>query len=674
MTKQQAKIRLEKLRSEINRHRYLYHVLDRQEISDAAQDSLKHELVELETQFPDLITPDSPSQRVSGKPLPEFAKVNHRVPMLSLNDIFSSDECAAWVKRVQKLLGPSQAARLDFYAELKMDGLALSLLYRDGLFVQASTRGDGRVGEDVTENVKTIEAVPLRLGTEPTAAALQLKLKGEVEVRGEVFMTKAVFAALNKKQEQSGGPLFANPRNAAAGAIRQLDPKIAASRKLDFMAYDLVADLGQTTHEQVHEFLQQLGFRAGTKNRSCRTLAEIEAYHEAIGKQRPNLPYWTDGIVVNVNDLALFRKLGTVGKAPRGAVAYKYPAEQATTIVESIDIQVGRTGALTPVAHLKPVRVAGTTVSRATLHNEDEIRRLGVKIGDTVIVEKAGDIIPDVVQVLTKLRTGSERAFHMPKHCPICGSPVVRRKGEVAAYCTNRSCFAQTREALAHFVSKSAFDIDGLGPKIIDQLLAAKLIRDPSDFFTLTLADLNGLERFGDVSAKNLVAAIGKSKTVSLGRFIYALGIRHVGQETADALALHFGSLDQVRPATLDAFMAVPDIGEVVAKSLVDWFKNPRHQRLLDRLQKFGVRVREAEARSGALTGKTFVFTGTLERLTRDEAKDRVRALGGSVSESVSKTTDYVIVGAEPGSKADKAKKLGVDIVQEDGFETLIRS
>lgn len=672
MTKSQARVRADKLRREIDHHRYLYHVLDRQEISEAALDSLKHELTAIETKYPELITSDSPTQRVGGVPLPEFSKVTHRIPMLSLNDIFSTVECEEWYGRIVKLLGPVEAGRLDFFAELKMDGLAVSLIYRKGMLVRAATRGDGMVGEDVTQNIRTIESIPLRLASDRLPESLRPAVSSELEIRGEVYMRKNVFEDLNHDQEKRGQVKFANPRNAAAGAIRQLDPKITASRKLDFMAYDLLSDLGQTTHEQSHNLLHQLGFAAGLKNRLCATLNEVEKYHAEIGQQRAHLPFWTDGIVVTVNRIGLFQKLGFVGKAPRGAVAYKYPAEQATTIVEDIQVQVGRTGALTPVAHLRPTQVAGSMVARATLHNEDEIRRLDVRIGDTVILAKAGDVIPDIVQVITSLRTGREKVFKMPTRCPECGSPVERQTDAVAYYCTNSQCFAQRREMLVHFVSKSAFDIDGFGPKIVDQLMAAKLIRDPSDIFSLTVDDLLALERFGPTSADNLVASIERSKQVTLGRFIYALGIRHVGEETGQALARHFGSIDAVRQATDQELMNVPDIGVVVARSLIDFFHLPANQKIIDQLLERGVVIKSDPARSAKLSGRTFVFTGTLATLDRGEAKRLVRQFGGEVSESVSQKTDYIVVGTEPGSKATKAKKLGITILDEAGLRKLL--
>jgi DNA ligase (NAD+) len=671
MDRKQAKQRIEKLRKEINHHRYLYHVLDKQEISDAAQDSLKHELDVLEKQFPEFITPDSPTQRVAGRALDEFKKVRHETQMLSLTDAFSNQEFFDWVKRIQKLV-PHE--KMDFYAEIKMDGLAVALIYKNGLFVQGATRGDGIVGEDITQNLKTIEAIPLKLEIEKLPKAKQDLAKKEVEIRGEVYMRKDVFEKLNKEQKNKGSQIFANPRNAAAGSVRQLDSKITASRKLNFYAYDLVSDLGQETHEKSHELVKLLGVPANPHNRHCPNSQEVIEYHNQVAKIRSKLPYWSDGIVVNVNKIFTYKKLGVIGKAPRGALAFKYPAEQATTIVEDIQVQVGRTGALTPVAHLKPVLVAGSTISRATLHNMDEIKRLEVKIGDTVIIQKAGDVIPDVVKVLPRLRTGKEKEFRMPRNCPVCGSPAVRQPGEVAYYCSNKKCFAQSKEKLYHFVSKKAFEIDGLGPKIIDHLWQNDLVKNPADIFSLKKEDLESLERFAEKSASNIISAIEKSKHISLSRFIFGLGIRHVGEETAFALARRFGTLEKIKKASLEQINAVQDIGDVVAKSLYDFFQDEKNLKLVDNLEKAGVKIiPEHIKHKQTLSGKTFVLTGSLSVMTRDDAKAKIRDLGGDVSSSVSKETDFVVAGSEPGSKYDKAKKLGVKIIDEKEFLRMIK-
>ncbi len=687
MTREQAKQRIEKLKEEINYHRYLYHVLDRQEISDAALDSLKHELFRLEQQFPEFITPDSPTQRVGGEPLPEFKKWRHEVPMLSMEDVFSPEELLDWKNRIQKLL-PHEV--FDYYAEIKMDGLAVSLVYEDGLLKVGATRGDGKIGEDVTQNLKTIEAIPLKLRIpsqkevedfikkfskdgldEKKFRRAMQTLDGRIEARGEAFMMKKVFEELNKAQEKAGLAPFANPRNAAAGSIRQLDPKITASRKLDFYGYTLVTDLGQTTHEQAHEILKLIGIKVNPLNEYCATLDDIVRYHERVLKMRPHLPYWTDGIVVNINKIKTFEKLGVVGKAPRGMIAYKFPPEQATTVVREVVWQVGRTGALTPVAVMDPVFIAGTTVTHSTLHNFDEIERLGLKIGDTVIVEKAGDVIPKVVKVLPKLRTGREKKIILPERCPMCGTKLVRKPGEVVIFCPNPKCFARSLERLVHFVSKKAFDIEGLGYKILERFLNEGLIRDAADLYELKIGDILPLERFAEKSASNLIEAIEKSKKISLAKFLFALGIRHVGEETAVDLANYFGSLEKIRKATLEELQTVPNIGSVVAESIYEWFRDKNNLSFLDRLLKH-VSIIKPVIGKQPLRGLKFVLTGTLETMTRDKAKERIRSLGGDVSSSVSRETDYVVAGREPGSKYEKAKKIGVKILNEKEFLKLI--
>jgi len=667
MTKAEAKTRVAKLREQIDHYRYQYHVLDRSEISDAAQDSLKHELQELEAQFPEFVTPDSPSQRVGGQPLAKFQKAPHQAPMLSLNDVFAFEEVEDWQKRIAKLLPPGP--KPSYFAELKVDGLALSLTYRNGVLVRAATRGDGRVGEDVTMNARTIEAIPLRLRHVPQT------LPNEIEVRGEAYMPKREFDRLNAEAKRRGDEPFANPRNAAAGAIRQLNPKITASRKLSFLAYDLVTDVGVQTHEAVHTLLANLGFQSGKHNRLCRTLAEVETYHADIEKLRARLPFWIDGNVIGVNELVTFKQLGVIGKTPRGAIAYKFPAEQATTVVEDIQVQVGRTGALTPVAHLRPTLVAGSTVSRATLHNLDEIKRLDVRIGDTVILEKAGDVIPDVVQVLPKFRTGKERKFAMPKSCPACSSPVQHPVGEVAYYCSNKHCFAQRMEELQHFVSKNALNIDGLGPKILEQLWNADLLRSPADLFDLTEKDLAPLERFAEKSAANLVASIQAVRQgVDLWRFINALGIRHVGEQTSHDLAEHFGTFAKIRSATQEQLLAVSDVGVTVAQSLRAYFADREAQKHLDQLlNRITVRAEARQRSQGPLSGKSVVVTGSLTNFSREEAKEAIRKASGKWVSSVSKQTDLVVVGEDPGSKAVKAKQLGVRILDEAGFRKLLQ-
>ncbi|MBD3359793.1 MAG: NAD-dependent DNA ligase LigA [Candidatus Buchananbacteria bacterium] len=663
MTKEQAKKRIEKLKKEINHHRYLYHVLDTQEISDAALDSLKHELYELEQQYPEFITPDSPTQRVGGKPLPKFTKVKHEVPMLSIEDVFSFEELEDWQKRIQRLL---PKAEFDYFAEIKMDGLAITLIYQDGLLTTAATRGDGKTGEDVTQNIKTIEAIPLKL-----RAAKEIDLQGRIEIRGEVFMTKAVFDKLNKQQEKKGEKVFANPRNAAAGSVRQLDPKITASRQLSFYGYDLVTDLGQKTHQESHELIKLLGLPINEWNQYCLDLQSVQEFYEKIQAKRESLDYWIDGVVVNVNNIELMKKLGVVGKTKRGLVAYKFPAEQKTTIIKNVKFNVGRTGVLTPVAYLEPVSIGGTTVSHATLHNIEEIERLGVKIGDTVIIEKAGDVIPKVIEVLPNLRTGQEKEIKIPDKCPICGSNVKRQKDEVGVYCSNKNCFAQEKEKLIHFVSKKGLNIEGLGDKIVEQLINQGLIRDPADLFKLKPGDLQPLERFAEKSAQNIIDAIKQSQKVSLANFLFALGIRHVGEQTALDLAQYFGSIDKIKKASLADLQKVPDIGEVVAQSIYDFFHDKQNLQTNAELLKY-LEIEKVSKGKQILANKNFVLTGSLQSMTREQAKHIIRQLGGNVASSVSQKTDFVIAGAEPGSKYDKAKKLGVRIVDEKEFLQLI--
>ncbi|MBI3963483.1 MAG: NAD-dependent DNA ligase LigA [Candidatus Kerfeldbacteria bacterium] len=659
--------RVRKLRVEIEHHRYLYHVLDQQEISDAALDSLKHELKELEERFPDLVTPDSPTQRVAGVPLPQFRKVPHAVPMLSLEDVFSEDELTAWAERIRKF---APRADVEFFTEVKVDGVSLSLVYEDGRLATGATRGDGRIGEDVTHTVRTIEAVPLTLPLERLSSAARAQARKRFEVRGEVYMRKDVFDALNAQLAKAGAPLFANPRNAAAGAIRQLDPSVAAKRRLSFVAWDLVTDLGQRTHEESHRLAEQLGFPTNSRlTRCCRSLADVSAYVRDLGKQRDAMPYWFDGVVINVNAIDLFRRLGVVGKTPRGAIAFKYPAEQATTVVREIRLQVGRTGAITPVAVLDPVRVAGTTVTRATLHNADEIQRLDVRVGDTVIIQKAGDIIPDVVQVLPKLRPRGTRPFRMPRS--LHGSRVVRRG--VLHYVADTSLDIIQRERLRHFVSRSAFDIEGLGGKTIDAVCDAGLVREPADVFALTAGDLEPLPLFAERKAAKLVTEIARRRRVPLSGFLYALGIRHVGAETARDLASHFRTLNRFRHATTEELRAVPQIGDVVAGSIVAFLGDTRHQRQIDRLLAAGVHPLSAEDLRGPLTGKSFVLTGSLPSWSRDEARRRIESAGGRVTGDVSRMTNFVVAGTDPGSKLARAQKLGIDIIDEDGLRALLR-
>ena len=660
MNKKEAKLRIEKLKKLIHHHRYLYHVLDRQEISEAALDSLKKELFDLEQKYPEFVTPDSPTQRVGGKPLEKFEKVRHPQPMLSFNDAFSEKDMKDWEERIKKLLTKEEIEKLEYFCELKFDGLAIELIYEEGLLKTGSTRGDGVIGEDVTQNLKTIEAIPLRLrekqdvikdlereGLEDIAETVRKRGLRKVVARGEALISKKEFERINREQEKKGLPKYANPRNIAAGSIRQLDPKVTASRHLDAYLYDLISDFGQKTHEQEHKILKILGFKIHKDSRLCKNLKEVFEFHHFWQEKRDSLPFEIDGIVVQVNENKIFEKLGVVGKAPRGAIAYKFPLKQAETIIEDIKVQVGRTGAVTPVAYLKPVEVGGVKITRATLHNTDEIERLGVKIGDTVIVGRAGDVIPEVVRVLKELRTGKERKFKMPKNCPVCGTLLVKPEGEAIWRCPNPDCSARQRRYLYHFVSKGAFDIEGLGPKIINQLLEENLISDPADIFELKEGDLIPLERFAEKSAKNLIEAIQSKKEISLGRFIYALGIRGVGEETAQDLAEYFGSLEKIKAATLEELLQVKDIGPETATSIYSFFRAKRNLKLIERLLKAGVKIINPKKTKAPkkLENLTFVFTGSLKTMTREEAKEKVRELGGEVSESVSKKTDFVVIG-----------------------------
>jgi DNA ligase (NAD+) len=690
-SKTQAKERLVKLRAEIDRIRYHYHVLDESIVSDAVKDSLQHELFEVETQYPDLITPDSPSQRVAGQPASELKKVTHSEPMLSMNDVFSPEELADWEARLGKL-GVESGEAERYFAELKVDGLSVTINYdKQGQLVQAATRGDGSIGEDVTHTVRTIEAIPLRITVQKEAlkrakldlsrteiAALESALekiqKHGIEVRGEAYLPLKTFEKLNKVREKNGETLLANPRNAAAGSLRQLDPKMAKERGLSFMGFGVAGQEALLpSHKLVHRVLDALGFQTSPAL-ACNDLAAVERFQDKQLKHREKLPYWIDGIVVAMNRTDVFKRLGVVGKTPRGIVAYKFAAEEVTTKLLDIHVQVGRTGALTPVAILEPVQVAGTTVSRATLHNEDEIARKDVRIGDTVIVRKAGDVIPEVVGPLERLRTGKEKHFHMPKHCPICDSAIERKEGESASRCTNPSCYAQYSEQLGHFVGRGGFDIDGLGPQILEALINAELIEDAADLFELTEGDLLPLERFAEQSAKNLVASIQASKTVRLDRFLFALGIRHVGATTANDLAEHFESFASLESASLDELKAIEGVGDIVAESVHKWLQNPAHKKLVKQLIHNGVRIVPPVRKSQTLKGKTLVVTGTLETLSREEAEAQIRAHGGKASGSVSVSTDYVVVGDNPGSKAEKAKKLGVPIIDESAFKKLLGS
>ena len=689
MLKKEAKERVEKLKKVINRHRYLYHVLDRQEISDAALDSLKKELFDLERQFPEFVTSDSPTQRVGGKPLEKFEKVRHPEPMISLNDAFSKEDINDWVERISRLLTKEEADNLDFYGELKIDGLGIELMYEKGILKVGSTRGDGVIGENVTQNLKTIEAIPLalrdkkeiieelkkeKISAEIINAVENFDFSKPIFIRGEVFLSKKEFSKVNEEQKGVGLSVYANPRNLAAGSVRQLDPKITASRRLDSFAYELITDFKQKTHEEKHKILKAFGLKTNTHNKYCRNLNEVLEFHNYAQSIREKIPYEIDGVVIFVNSNQFFGKLGVVGKAPRGAVAFKFPLKQATTIVEDIKVQVGRTGTLTPVAILKPIQVGGVTISRATLHNEDEIKRLGVKIGDTVIVGRAGDVIPDIIKVLPEFRTGNEKNFIMPKKCPVCGSRVEKKPNEVAYRCVNPLCFAQQRKNFYHFVSRAAFDIRGLGPKIIDQLMENHLVSDPADIFALKIGDLLPLERFAEKSSRKIIESIQSKKKITFAKFINALGIKNVGEETAQDLSERFKNIEQFQSVSKNDLEKIMGIGPVAAQSIHDWFSNSRNINLLRKLKRLGVSIEYAKKnRKETLKGNLFVLTGTLEILARERAKEKIRALGGDVSESVSPKTNFVVAGKEPGSKLQKAKRLGIKIIDEKEFLRLIK-
>lgn len=658
MNRPEAARRILKLRQEINHHRYLYHVLDKQEISDAAQDSLKNELAELERQYPDLITPDSPTQRVGGAPLPKFKSVPHRTRMLSLTDAFNIADLKKWETRNQKII----PGRYDYFAELKIDGVAVALVYQNNQLVQALTRGDGQVGEGVTHNIRTIEAIPL---------SLRQKINGRLEVRGEVYMLKKDFEKVNRQRVKEGKARFANPRNFTAGSIRQLDPTMAAGRPLRFFAWEITGGAAPATRQAEYEALQKLGFPVPPAARLCKNLAAIEGYLKHEETRVRSYPFLVDGVVIKVNDLKLSDRLGIVGKAPRGAIAYKFAAEEAATVVENIVVQIGRTGALTPVAHLKPVSVAGTTVSRATLHNAAEVARKDIRIGDTVVIHKAGDIIPEVVKSLPRLRPKSAQPFTMPRRCPICRSTTQGDDQGIIIRCTNKDCFSQQRERIIHAISRPAFDIEGLGDKIVEQLMQANLIETPPDLWELTPGDLLGLPGFADVSAQKLIATIQSRKKLPLHRFLVALSIPHVGLVTAQDIARRFGTLGKVRQATPADLDAIEGIGEKVIHAIHNFFTQASTKKLLADYHRVGIAV-TAEKNNGPLKSKTFVFTGRLGDITRDEAKQRVLGLGGSVAAAVGPKVDYVVVGEEAGRKAAKAEQLGLTILTPAAFKKIL--
>jgi len=720
MNKTEAEKRIKKLRSEIARLRNAYHTENAPGVTDDVYDSLTRELKELLKQHPEFNNANSGENRVAGKPLDKFVKVEHKTRMLSLNDVFSEEELNDWENRVKKLLPNNE--KFDYFCEVKFDGLAVSLIYENGKFVRGATRGDGFIGEDITENLKTIHSIPLSLIRRGDGG----EVPSYIEVRGEAIMSKKTLVSLNKKNEREGKPLFANTRNAAAGSLRQLDPNLSAERKLDFFAYDIAEIKEQDvenfsrgrfrpqggvsgenllhpalkTHSDKHKFLKNLGFNVDSNDALCKNLKEVTDFIKKFEKIRPNFPYGTDGVVISVDNLRLQEVLGVVGKAPRYMAAFKYPAERATTIVKDIKVNVGRTGVLTPLAIFEPTLVAGSTVSKATLHNMDQIERLDLRIGDTVVIEKAGDVIPKVVEVLVKMRTGKEKKFKMVEKCPVCGTKVekkqqvknssdgrlrpkggVRQKNSlpadfsVAYFCSNPKCPAKNERYLEHFVS--VFEIYELGPKILRRFKDEGLITDAADIFTLEKEDIATMERFGEKSAENIINEIKNKKKIPLSKFLWALGILHVGEETARDLATQFGTLEKLISSTksnMSEIDSIENIGPAVSKSLHDFFSDKSNLRFIEKLEENGVVVEKAEKiKAGKFTRLQFVLTGTLSQMSREIAKEKILALGGKVAGSVSKNTSYVVAGEEAGSKLTNAQKLGVKILNEQDFLNMLK-
>lgn len=657
--------RAEELRAEIRRHDHLYYVLDRPEITDAEYDRLFRELVSLEEAHPELVTPDSPTQRAGAPPAAEFRPVRHSLPMLSLGNCFSEEEFAGWVERVRRILGRDPTG---YVCEPKLDGLSVELVYEQGRFVVGSTRGDGRVGEDVTANLRTMKQVPLRL------FPYQGRVPALLEVRGEVYMEREAFLRLNEERVERGESEFANPRNAAAGSLRQLDPSVTASRPLKLFCYHVgrIEGISIETQAQLLEILPKVGLPVNPLWRVCRDREEVVMFYKEVLARRAELPYATDGVVVKVDLFSERRILGEVSRAPRWAIAYKFPAEEVVTQVREISVQVGRTGALTPVAHLEPVEVSGVTVSRATLHNEDEVRRKDVRVGDWVVVRRAGEVIPEIVRSLPDRRTGKEREFRMPLRCPSCGGPVTRPEGEATHRCENVSCPARIKESIRHYASRRAADIQGLGTKLVDQLVETGLVRRISDLYRLQAEDLVGLERMGERSAHNLLEQIESSKGMTLSRLIYALGIRHVGERAAELLAERYPSLGELANASGDELQQISGIGPEIAESVVGFFQNEENRRLVGELAGCGVAPRGERPSAGPLAGKAFVFTGALSTVTRAEAQAVVRSLGGRVASNVSRQVDYVVVGEGAGEKLVRARRLGIPVLTEEEFRTLV--
>ncbi|NVM57931.1 MAG: NAD-dependent DNA ligase LigA [Desulfobacterales bacterium] len=666
--KEDIRKRAEELRQALHRHNYLYYVLDEPEISDAEYDRMMQELIALEAAYPELVEPDSPTQRVGALPLEKFGTVAHTIPMLSLENAFGEEELLAFDQRVRRFLNTD--SRLLYTAEPKMDGVAVELVYENGRLTEASTRGDGYTGELITLNIRTIKTVPLALFNTSS-----MPVPSRLEVRGEVFIPIEAFKQLNKERLDNGEALFANPRNAAAGSLRQLDSRITAKRPLEIFCYGvgMVTDVEFTSHWEILQGLKALGFRVDPHIKPRAKIEDILIYYGDLFDRRHEFSYEMDGIVIKVDDLALQKRLGEKSRSPRWALAYKFPATQETTRVLKIDVQVGRTGALTPVAHLEPAAVGGVTVSRATLHNEAEIKKKDIREGDTVLIQRAGDVIPEVVKAVTSKRTGAEQVFQMPIVCPVCASKVLRLEGEAVRRCVNANCPAQVKERIKHFASKGAFNIDGMGDKLVGQLVDKGLLKSYADLFALDKAGVGGLERMGKKSAQNLMDALATSKQIRLARFIYALGIRHVGEHIAHVLARRFKTLTALMSATADQLMALDEIGPQVSQSLRAFFDNRENQRNIARMLEAGVMIETEEAvTKEPLAGKTFVLTGALDSMTRSQATARIEALGGKVSSSVSRKTTHAVAGKDPGSKLDKAKELGFRVLDEKEFIEMI--
>jgi len=670
--------KIETLRKSLHYHNYRYYVLDDPEVSDAEYDRMMQELIRLETAHPEYASPDSPTARVGATPLSKFETIQHSIPMLSLDNGFEDSDILDFDKRVRKNFPPSsplwEEDKILYTAEPKMDGLAVELVYENGRLITASTRGDGVTGEVITDNIKTIRSVPLLL-----QESNKWKIPSRLEVRGEVFISKEGFLRLNKDRLKKNLPICANTRNAAAGSLRHLDSRLTAKRPLEIFLYGvgIISDLELNSHSETLYMLRDMGFRINPIIKAKITIEEALEYYKELTEKRHQLPYDIDGMVIKVDNLAIQKQLGTTTRSPRWAIAYKFKAVQETTRILKIEIQVGRTGALTPVAYLEPISVGGVIVSRATLHNEDEIRKKDIRIGDTVLVQRAGDVIPEVVKVIESKRTGAEEIFSMPKKCPVCGGDVIREEDEAVIRCNNINCPAQVRERIRHFASKGAFDIDGMGDKLVEQMTAKGLLNSYADIFYLTKEKIETLERMGPKSAENLINAIDASKKITLDRFLSALGIRHVGENIADILANKFGNLDKILSASVEELENVEGIGHEIAKSIRGFFDQDENRKTIQKILDGGVQIssvqKTEEKEKGSLQGKVFVLTGTLEGMTRDQAKAAIESAGGKVTGSVSKNTDYVVAGESPGSKIDKAKKLGIEIIDEEALKDLIK-